>query len=83
VSSQVCSLSPPANRRSSTTRWPLAHTPSVTSNRHPHALFADPHARIPTVQKQVTNLELAEIAFGSGLEVFARAHNQAPHRILR
>ena len=52
-------------------------------HRHPHALFPDPHPRIPAVEKQVTNLQLAEIPFGPGFEVFAQAPDQARHRILR
>src|ERR1700674_4790593 len=51
-------------------------------HRHPHTLFPDPYARIPAVQKQVTNLQLAEITFGPSLEVFAQSPDQARHRIL-
>jgi hypothetical protein len=52
-------------------------------HRHPHASLPDPHARIPAVEKQVTNLQFAEITLDPSLEVFAQAPDQARHRILR
>src|SRR6202022_3989629 len=52
-------------------------------HRYPHALFPDPHPRIPAVKKQVADPQFAEIPLRPRGEVFAQPPHQARHRILR
>ncbi len=50
---------------------PVRAYPKGDQRGHPHALIADSHPRIPAVEKQVTNLQFAEIAPGPRGKVFA------------
>src|SRR5208282_4325247 len=52
-------------------------------HRYPHPLFPDPHPRIPAVQKQVTNLQRAEIPTRPGRKILPQPSHQARDRVLR
>jgi hypothetical protein len=49
----------------------IGANPQRNQHRYAHAFFPDPHPRIPAVEKQITDLQLAEIPLCPRSEVLA------------
>ena len=60
----------------------IGANPQRDQHRYAHALFADPHPRIPAVEKQITDLQLTEIPLCPRGEILAQAPDQTRYCIL-